>query len=247
MTNIQSFSEVRSLDVTWWLTLSDLGPKFSQSVREICMNICAKNGGAQRRRFPAICEKPEGGVQTPLPASARVKDPLRVILVPLSNAAILKVPTWWLFLNIHCAYFDKKVAGSGQIRSPEAVCWPHLRKACNHARASVFNWSISCLQLLVRVPVCAICLSHNCRICDLRSDQIRDLYIASLWENIEMPPASCKRVKTHNYFSIMDDYLIGDDSGAAYWQGHRERSSEVMWRHKSFFINKSRHDGAKDL
>ena len=30
------------------------------------MNSCAKNGGAPRRRFPAIDEKPEGGgVQTP--------------------------------------------------------------------------------------------------------------------------------------------------------------------------------------
>ena len=36
------------------------------------MNSCAKNGGAPRRRFPAIGEKPEGGVQTP-PGPARVK------------------------------------------------------------------------------------------------------------------------------------------------------------------------------
>ena len=41
--------------------MSDLGLKFSQSVRKRCMNSCAKNGGAPRRRFPAICEKPEGG------------------------------------------------------------------------------------------------------------------------------------------------------------------------------------------
>ena len=46
--------------------------------------------------------------------------------------------------------------------------------------------------------------------------------------------------KPPNYFSIMEDYLIGDDPGAAYWQGHRERSSEVMWRHKSFLS--IRHD-----
>ena len=69
MTNIQNLSEVRSLDVTCsYLTMSDLGPKFSQSVRKRCMNSCAKNGGAPRRRFPAIGEKPEGGgVQTPPP------------------------------------------------------------------------------------------------------------------------------------------------------------------------------------
>ena len=31
----------------------------------------------------------------------------------------------------------KKNTGSGQVRSPETVCWPHLRKVCNHARARV--------------------------------------------------------------------------------------------------------------
>ena len=87
-----------------------------------------------------------------------------------------------------------------QVRSPEAVWWPYLRKVCNHARARVFDRSISSLQALVRVPVCAICISQNFHICDLRSGQTRDLYIASLWENIETPPASCKRVKTTQFF-----------------------------------------------
>ena len=50
MTNIQTC-----------LTLSDLGPKFSQSMQKRCMNSCTKNGGAPRGRFPAICEKPEWG------------------------------------------------------------------------------------------------------------------------------------------------------------------------------------------
>ena len=47
--------------------MSDLGPKFLQSVRKRCMNSCVKNGGAPRRRFPAFSEKSEGrgGVQTP--------------------------------------------------------------------------------------------------------------------------------------------------------------------------------------
>ena len=56
------------------------------------------------------------------------------------------------------------------------------------------------LQVLVRVPVCAICISQNFYICDLRSGQIRDLYITSIWENIELPPASCKRVKITHLF-----------------------------------------------
>ena len=34
--------------------------------------------------------------------------------------------------------------------------------------------------------------------------------------------------KPLNLFWIMTDYLICDDPGVTYWQGHRERSSEVM-------------------
>ena len=53
--------------------------------------------------------------------------------------------------------------------------------------------------------------------------------------------------KPPNSFSIMED-LIGDNPGAAYWQGHRERSSEVACDVMNrFFVNKSRHDGAKDF
>ena len=71
MTNIQSF--LRWGHLTWPgdLTLSDLGLKFSQSVRKRCMNSYAKNGGAPRRRFPAICEKPEGGGCSNTPPPAR--------------------------------------------------------------------------------------------------------------------------------------------------------------------------------
>ena len=45
--------------------MSDLGLKFSQSVRKRCMNSCAKNGGTTRRRFSAIGEKPEGVFKHP--------------------------------------------------------------------------------------------------------------------------------------------------------------------------------------
>ena len=41
------------------------------------MNSCAKNGGAPCRRFAAICEKPEGGVQTP-PARRRLNTQYQV-------------------------------------------------------------------------------------------------------------------------------------------------------------------------
>ena len=41
--------------------------------------------------------------------------------------------------------------------------------------------------------------------------------------------------KPPNSVSIVEDYFNGNDAGDAYWQGHRERSSEVMWHHKSFF------------
>ena len=47
------------------------------------------------------------------------------------------------------------------------------------------------------VPLCAIHLSQNLYIFDLRSGPIRDLYVTSLRENIEMRPALSKRVKKH--------------------------------------------------
>ena len=64
--------------------------------------------------------------------------------------------------------------------------------------------------------MCAICISQNSYSCDLRSGHTRDHYITSPWENIEMLSASCKRVKTIQFFSIMEEYRIGDDPSAAY-------------------------------
>ena len=51
MTSIQTFSKVRSLDVTWYLTVSDLGLKFSQYMLNShrCMNRGTKNDA--RRLF----------------------------------------------------------------------------------------------------------------------------------------------------------------------------------------------------
>ena len=41
---------------------------FRRNMRKRCENRYAKFGGAARRRFPAICEKPEGGRKTAPPA-----------------------------------------------------------------------------------------------------------------------------------------------------------------------------------
>ena len=73
---------------------------------------------------------------------------------------------------------QKKNAGSGQDRSPERVFLPHLTKVCKHVRARVFHRAISSLQVCITVPVCVICISQNLYICDLRTGQSRDLYIA---------------------------------------------------------------------
>ena len=80
---------------------------------------------------------------------------------------------------------------------------------------------------------------------DLRSGQSRGLYISSLRENIEVRPTLSKRVKATQSSRIMTDYLICDDPGVIYWQGHRTRSSEAMWGHQLFIDNKSRYDGEK--
>ena len=81
-------------------------------------------------------------------------------------------------------FWQKKVAGLGQVRSPKAVCWPHLRKVCNHARARLFDWSISSLQVLVRILVCAFCISQNFYISDLRLCQTRDLFTLQTYGKI---------------------------------------------------------------
>ena len=47
MTSIQAFSEVRSLDMTWWPDLKWPGSEVSQNVGKRCMNRCAKNGDAE--------------------------------------------------------------------------------------------------------------------------------------------------------------------------------------------------------
>ena len=114
----------------------------------------------------------------------------------------------------------KKVAGSGQVRSPEAVGDPTSKKFAIPPELRVFHESISSsLQVFIRVLPCTIFSSQNLYICDLKSGQIRDLYITSLWENVEMRAALSKRVKTTeppSSFRIMTDYLICDDPGVIY-------------------------------
>ena len=140
-------------------------------------------------------------------SEAGLKRPPQVFRVPFLNGSRYRAHTWWLFLQ--------------KFRSPEQVCWPYLRKACNYARGRVFHGAISSLRVFIRVPVCAISISQSFYFCYLRSVQLRDLYITSLWENMEMRPASSKGSKPLNSFRIMTDYSVGNDIGAIYWNEHR--------------------------
>ena len=138
--------------------------------------------------------------------------PPRVFLVPMPNAARHSAHTWRLFLNINCVYFSKKSIGSGRVTRADLLTL-HLGKVCNHVRARVFFGAISSLQVFITVPTSRYVLSvylRNFNICDLRSGQTqsRNLYITSLWENIEMRPASSKQVKTITSFP---DYGILSD------------------------------------
>ena len=54
-------------DLTW----DDLGPKFLHKMRKGWMNSYAKFGGAARRHFSAICEKPMGGGHICAPSAVR--------------------------------------------------------------------------------------------------------------------------------------------------------------------------------
>ena len=140
----------------------------------------------------------------------RKRPPAQVFLVPLLNAARFRAHTYWIFLNIHCAHSGKK-AESGQVRSPERVCWAHPpQNVCNHAWARVFFYGlISSLQVCNRVPVCAFVHLNFVYICDLRSCQIR-----GLWKYMKSVLLRVNESKPPNYFRIMTCYLICNGPGA---------------------------------
>lgn len=126
-----------------------------------------------------------------------------------------------------------------QVRSPEAVWWPYLRKVCNHARARVFDRSISSLQDLVRVPVCAICISRNFDIGDLRSGQFRDLPIISQWGKNQLPVFT---PKTGLNGPIYHTWLHIRSTFTALRSVLLLGSCKVMWRHQrspAVFANNS--------
>ena len=63
--------EVRSLNVTWRRDLwCHRVIVFFGNVSNCCLNSYGKFGGATRRRFSAICEKPEGGADNRPPPPA---------------------------------------------------------------------------------------------------------------------------------------------------------------------------------
>ena len=77
--------------------------------------------------------------------------------------------------------------------------------------------AISSLQVLVRGLVCAICISQNFYICDLRSDQTLVTFILQAYGKIlKCLLLRVNESKPPNSFSIMNDYLNGNDAGAAY-------------------------------
>ena len=60
-----NFSEVRSVDVTWVLTLSSLNLKFSQCVRKWCVSRCAKTAVLCVDVFTGQTGNPSGGSKQP--------------------------------------------------------------------------------------------------------------------------------------------------------------------------------------
>ena len=71
MTNIQSFSEVRTLDVTWWPDLEWPGSQiFTKCAEKMYEQLCQKRWrGAPP--FSSYLRKTWGGVQTPPPPARR--------------------------------------------------------------------------------------------------------------------------------------------------------------------------------
>ena len=170
------------------------------------MNRWTKNDGVARRRFWDIKKNlGRGGLKTP-PSTRRGLRPSSGFSFAMAKRRKIFSSYFVTLSSYSLRIFQqkKKIAGSGQFRSPERVCWPHLRKVCNHVRARVFQGAISSLQVFIIVPVCIICLSQNGYICDLRSGHSSDHYSTSLWENNETCSALSKRVKTTQFFQ---DYV----------------------------------------
>ena len=82
---------------------------------------------------------------------------------------------------------------------------------------------------------------------DLRSVQFRDLPIISLWGNMKMLTASNESIKTTQFFQDHDHSSHLCRSGCNWWSGVTGRSPQVKWRHNSFFANKPRQNGDRDV
>ena len=82
----------------------------------------------------------------------------------------------------------------GQVRSGHQRRFldPTSEKFAITPELELFTYRFILFSFFIRVPTCTIGISQNLYICDLRSGQIRDLYITSLLENIEMRPVLSK-------------------------------------------------------
>ena len=104
---------------------------FWRNMRKRFENRYAKFGGAARRRFPAICEKPEGGGgrKTAPPGPARVKSQMLLIMHKFINKQLPKA-----FDNM----FEMSVSGSYDTRIVK-----HLKQPFTNRNYRLFT--ISCL------------------------------------------------------------------------------------------------------
>ena len=86
------------LTLTWPgdLTFGDLGLKFLHKVSHSIVSRCWKNGGAARRRFSDIREKPEGWAFFATPSSARVNS-LGVLKISQQSSIIHHLNLYWRY------------------------------------------------------------------------------------------------------------------------------------------------------
>ena len=120
----------------------------------------------------------------------------------------------------------KKWVRSGQVTRAGLLTPP--QKSLQTRQSLSFSRSYF-LSSSLQNSTCSMCRLYISEflICDLRLGQSRDLYIASLWKSIEMRPAPrVNESKPPNSLRIMTNYLICNDPGAIYWQGHRRGLSE---------------------
>ena len=131
----------------------------------------------------------------------------QVFLIPLPNAAIHSAHTWWLFLKkfiVHISAQNKKTLSQDRSDHQSEFVDPTSEKNGITLKLEFFTDQFFFSGLHYSNSICNLYIAEVLYFGPERSGQNHHLYITSLWQNIEMRPASSKRVKTTQFCQDYD-------------------------------------------